>query len=69
MNVLSSAGFKFSKKPTDPKYTNIEYTYSVLNTGKEYQIGTAMESKTTAYRSMPLFITPAYAAETLTAYV
>ena len=51
MNFLSSAGFKMSKKPTDPKYPSIEYTYSLLNNGKEYQIAAAMEDTTTGYNS------------------
>jgi len=67
MNVLSAGGNKFSKKPTDPKYPTIEYTYSLLNTGKEYQLATAMEDSTTAY--IPL-ITPVYAVtDSLTTYL
>lgn len=67
MNVLSAGGNKFSKKPTDPKYPTIEYTYSLLNTGKEYQIAAAMEDSATAYNPI---ITPVYAAtDILTAYL
>lgn len=67
MSVLGAGGNKFSKKPTDPKYPTIEYTYSLLNTGKEYQLAAAMEDSTTAYTPL---ITPVYAAtDSLTAYL
>ena len=61
MNILSTGGGnKFSKKPTDPKYPTTEYTYSLLNTGKEYQIGTVVEDSATAYNNNthPVFQTP-----------
>lgn len=67
-----------SKKPTDPKYTSVEYTYSLLTNGKEYQVASAMEDSSTAYTSPSdegdrggVFITPVYAAtnEKLSAYV
>ena len=51
----------------DPEYTNVEYTYSLLNNGKEYQIATVMEDSNTAYNSL---VTPVYAAtNSLTAYI
>ena len=68
MNILNAAGFKFSKKPTDPKYTSVDYTYSILENNKEYQIASAMEDSSTAVNSI---ITTTYAAtsETLSAYI
>lgn len=67
LGVLSSAGAKVSRKTTDPKYAGIEYTYSLLNNNKEYQIGTVVEDKTTAISN---FITPTFAlSEDISAYV
>jgi hypothetical protein len=42
---------KMSKQPTDPKYTNTEYAYSLLSNGKEYQIGSVVEDRSTAFTS------------------
>jgi hypothetical protein len=67
VSVLSAAGFNLSKKPTDPKYTNTEYTYSLLNNRKEYQIGMVMEGGGAAHFNP---ITPiTYAADSVLAYV
>jgi hypothetical protein len=41
---------KLDKVPKDPLYWN-EYTYSVLNTKKEYQVAAALEWWTLAYNS------------------
>jgi type II secretory pathway pseudopilin PulG len=67
MTVLNFAGYSISKKPTDPKYPGVEYAYSLLASGKEYQIACAMEGGGTAAN----FITPAYAdtGDNLSAYV
>lgn len=51
----------------DPKYTKTPYAYSLLSTGKEYQIGTVVEDNSTA--SIPI-LTPVYAAtEPVNAYL
>ncbi len=67
INYLNSAGFKLSKKSTDPKYQNTEYAYSLLNNGKEYQVGAIVEDNATAYDSI---ITPVNASnDVLSAYI
>lgn len=67
VNIVNAAGFELSKKPTDPKYPTVEYTYSVLENNKEYQVSAAMEESSTA---MNPIITPVYAEENaLFAYI
>lgn len=47
MSILSATNLQFSKKFTDPAYPSIEYTYSLLNNKKEYQIASIMEDPNT----------------------
>ncbi len=62
MNILSATNLQFSKKLTDPAYPSIEYSYSLLNNKKEYQIASIMEDPNTiAYNPI---ITPVSAAAT-----
>lgn len=71
VNILNTAGFKLSKKPTDPKYPNIEYTYSLLSNKKEYQLGMISENPTAYLPSViPGIISPVFAADSsIIAYV
>ncbi len=70
LRILSSVHFGLSKIPTDPLFTNIEYTYSLTSNKKEYQIGSIIEDSSIAFNSnINPFIASAYAADTLTAYV
>ncbi len=67
ITFLGSFWLKMSKNPMDPKYTKTPYAYSLLSTGKEYQIGTVVEDNSTA--SIPI-LTPVYAAtEPVNAYL
>lgn len=70
MRILSSAHFGLSKIPTDPLFTNVEYTYSLTSNKKEYQIGSIIEDSSIAFHSnINPVIASAYAADTLTAYI
>ena len=62
MNILSATNLQFSKKLTDPAYPSIEYSYSLLNNKKEYQIASIMQDPNTIVYN-PI-ITPVSAAAT-----
>ena len=69
MQNVGAAGIGFSKKPTDPQFPSVEYTYSLLQSGKEYQIATVMENSLAETSGIP-FITQTYAAtDPVTTYV
>ena len=69
--MLGNGGAKISKKPTDPKYAAVEYTYSVTENNKEYQLAGAMESDgVTGYTdSFSLGVFAANTVDNLTAYI
>jgi hypothetical protein len=48
MQMVNSDAYKAGKKPIDPLHAGVEFTYSVLNTKKEYQLATVLENEGTA---------------------
>lgn len=60
MNILSAAGAKMNRKPTDPLTITKEYTYSTLAYGSAYQLKADYEGDSVTYQNS--IIDEAYAA-------
>lgn len=56
MNVISAAGVKLSKKPTDPLKNTQEYTYSKVAYGNSYQLKTDWEGDSISFGNFPQFL-------------